>query len=207
MKNGYMFFLNLGTVTYMARIALLLSGVGLLMVDGFYQKALLGACFAVAFLISIIKAPSDKDVLRAVEFFRSRFKEKIGESGHTYSMSGVKVVEGFRVKGKMKMKRTAGYDVIYPNLVSIGVAREEKGTLMFYADEICLLHRCEPLFKRCVVDTKSLELTAKVDEEDKDVVCISIKCPIYENGIDIITKNDFHYREFMEMIDTMNEGK
>ena len=28
-----------------------------------------------------------------------------------------------------------------------------------------------------------------------------------ENGIDIITKHDVHYREFMDLIDTMNEGK
>ena len=197
MKNGYMFFLNLGTVTYMARVFLLISGIALLSVDGFYQKVLVGIFFAVFFVISIIKAPSDKDVMRAIDFFRNRFKEKIGESGHTFSMNSVKVIEGYRVKGKMKIKRSVGYDVIYPNLVSFAIAREGKGSLMIYADELCLLRRGEPNFNRCIVDSQSLEITAR---EEDDVVFVNIRCPIYKEGIDIIVKNDFHYREFMDTI-------
>ena len=203
MKNGYMFFLNLGTVTYMARILLFISALAMLYVEGFYQKVIVFACLVVFFIISIIKAPSDKDVMRAVEFFRTRFKEKIGETGHTYSMNGVKVLEAYRVKGKMKMKRTVGYDVIYPNLVSVAVAKEDKGSLMFYVDELCLLRRGDAAFHRCVVDASALSVETRVDEDDKDVVCINIKCPIYEDGIELIAKNDFHYREFMEMIETV----
>jgi hypothetical protein len=142
--------------------------------------------------------------MRAIEFFRTRFREKIGETGHTYSMNGVKVLEAYRVTGKMKLKRTVGYDVIYPNLVSVAVAKEDKGSLMIYVDELCLLKRGEAAFHRCVVDASTLSVETRVDEDDKDVVCINIKCPIYENGIELIAKNDFHYREFMEMVETIN---
>ena len=204
MKNGYMFFLNLGTVTYIARIMLLISAFAMLYVNGFYQKAIVFVCLVIFFFVSIIKAPSDKDVMRAVEFFRTRFREKIGETGHTYSMNGVKVLEAYRVKGKMKMKRTIGYDVIYPNLVSVAVAKEEKGALMLYIDELCLLHRGDAAFHRCVVDASTLKIETHIDADDKDVVCITLKSPIYEESIELIAKNDFHFRDFMDMVETIN---
>ena len=204
MKNGYMFFLNLGTVTYVARNFLLIIAVVMLYVDGFYQKVIVFAFFLLCLFVSTIKAPSDKDVAREVEFFRTRFKEKIGETGHTYSMNGVKVLEAYRVKGKMKMRRTVGYDIVYPYLVSVAVARGEKRTLMLYVDELCLLKRGDAVFDRCVVDANTLKVTTKIDEEDNEVVCVTLECPLFENRIELIAKNDFHYREFMDMVGSIN---
>ena len=203
MKNGYMFFLNLGTVTYMARILLVIDSFAFLMVNGFYPRVAIAVLWAICFVVSIIKAPSDKDVVRAIEYFRKRFKEKIGEAGHTYSINGVKVLEAYRVKGKMKMRRTVGYDVIYPNLISLALAKEDKGTLELYVDELCLMRRGDVAFHRCVVDAKTLVVNARLDEDDKDVVCITLKCPIYKEEIEIIAKNDFHYREFMDMVESI----
>ena len=204
MKNGYMFFLNLGTVTYMARILLIGAVFAFFSVEGFYQKLIVSACLFVLFVISVIKAPSDKDVVRAIEFFRTRFKEKIGDTGHTFSMNGVRVLEAYRVKGKMRMRRTVGYDIIYPNLISVALAHEDKGKLMLYVDELCLLRRGGAAFHRCVVDNKTLRISTRLDDVDKDVVWITLGCPLFEKDIEIIAKNDFHYREFVEAAESLS---
>lgn len=204
MKNGYMFFLNLGTVTYMARIFLVISAVAFFSVNGFYQRMAIGACIVVLLLISVIKAPSDKDVMRAVQLFRERFKEKLAEGGHTYSMQGVKVLEAYRVKGKMKLKRTVGYDVVYPHLVSLALAKSDRGKLELYIDELCLFKRGEPEFSKRIVDATCFGISVKADEQDSDVIEMTLCCDGYAGGMTIIAKNDYHYREFMDMLDTIN---
>ena len=200
MKNGYMFFLNLGTVTYMARILLIITVIAFFSVNGFYQRLILGVCLAVLLLISVIKAPSDKDVMRAVQLFRERFKEKLAESGHEHSMRGVRVLEAYRVKGSMKLKRNVGYDLVYPHLISLALAKSDKGSLELYIDELCLFYKGEPEFSKRIVNASNFRVSANIDTENEDVVELTIGCEGYREGIKIITRNDYHYREFMELI-------
>ena len=203
MKNGYMFFLNLGSITYMARILLFVVALIFVSVDGFFERMFILACIVVLIIISSIKAPSDKDVLRGIEFFRQRFKEKIKESGHTYSMQNVKVIEAYKLKGKMKMRRMVGRDIIYPHLFSIALAPSDKGKLMLYADELCLLKKGDPSFCECLVDISAIEISSCIDDDDADVVYIELKCKdckALDEGVSLVAKNDFHYREFIEML-------
>ena len=44
----------------------------------------------------------------------------------------------------------------------------------------------------------TLKISTRLDEIDKDVVWITLGCPLFEKDIEIIAKNDFHYREFVE---------
>ena len=76
-----------------------------------------------------------------------------------------------------------------------------------YVDELCLLRRGGAAFHRCVVDNKTLRISTRLDDVDKDVVWITLGCPLFEKDIEIIAKNDFHYREFMEIVESINNGK
>ncbi len=203
MKNGYMFFLNIGTLTYIARVLLLVLTVALFFVDSFFLRTVVLVCLAVCLLISIIKAPSDSDVMKALEFFRKRFNEKIAENGHVYSIKGVKVIHAYKLKGRMLLKRTVGYDVIYPNLVSVALANAGNGELELYIDELCLLKKGDPKFTKHVVDASNLRISSRNDGGDPEVVEMTIYCEGYEEGLRIITKKDFHYKEFVEMSDSL----
>ena len=200
MKNGYMFFLGLGRIAFYARISLLVLVFAFFNVDNFYLKLAVSACIVVALAVSIIKAPADKDVVRQIEYFRQKFKERIQDIGHTYSMKNVKVLEAYRVKGGMNAKRVVGRDVIYPYLMSVAVAPAEKGTVMMYTDELCLLKKGEPEFREHRIELCNIDISTQVDDSDSGVVCIELKIPSYDEKVKLIVKNDFHYREFMEIL-------
>ena len=154
---------------------------------------------AIAPAISVIKAPSDKDVIRKIEYFRQRFKERIKDDGHTYSMQNVKILEAYRVKGNMKARRIVGRDIIYPYLMSVAIAPAQKGSVMVYTDELCLLKKGDPVFCEQLVDLRDISISSKIDDGDHDVVYIDLKVPAYRDGVTLVVKNDFHYREFIEI--------
>lgn len=200
MKNGYMFFLGLGRIAFYARISMLVFVFAFFNVNNFYLKLAVSACIVVSLAVSVIKAPADKDVMRQVEYFRQKFKERIQDIGHTYSMKNVKVLEAYRVKGGMSAKRVIGRDVIYPYLMSVAVAPAEKGAVMLYTDELCLLKKGDPVFREHRVELSNIDISTKIDNGDSDVVYIEMKIPSYDEVVKLIVKNDFHYREFMELI-------
>jgi hypothetical protein len=197
-----MFFLGLGKVALFARISLLVLICALVYLDisNFFIKLALLFAIAVALALSVIKAPADKDVMRQIEYFRRKFKERIQDIGHTYSMKNVKVLEAYRVKGGMNAKRVVGRDVIYPYLMSVAVAPAEKGTVMMYTDELCLLKKGEPEFREHRIELCNIDISTQVDDSDSGVVCIELKIPSYDEKVKLIVKNDFHYREFMETL-------
>ena len=201
MKNGYMFFLNLGNVTFIARIFLIVFAIAFLSVDSFSLKVYIAIAFVISFAVSVIKAPSDKDVLRTIERFRGEFKEKLFESRHTSSAQSVKVIEAYKVVGKMCMKRAVGRDIIYPHLISLALAPSAvSGKMILYVDELCLLKKGDIRFNEYLVDSSNFRIETETDEKDRDVVTLNVKYPSCEEGISLVLKNDFHYRDFMEFI-------
>ena len=202
MKNGYMFFLSLGKVALFARITLLVlvCAFAYLDISNFFIKLALSIAIVIAIAFSVIKAPADKDVMRQIDFFRQRFKERIKEIGHTYSMKNVKVIEAYRVKGNMHMRRTVGRDIIYPYLMSVAISPVQKGSVMVYTDELCLLKKGDPVFRESLVNISDLNVSTKYDDDDQDVVYMGLTLPGYEERVELIITNDFHYREFMEII-------
>ena len=115
-------------------------------------------------------------------------------------MKNVKVLEAYRVKGGMSAKRVIGRDVIYPYLMSVAVAPAEKGAVMLYTDELCLLKKGDPVFREHHVELSNIDISTKIDNGDSDVVYIEMKIPSYDGVVKLIVKNDFHYREFMETL-------
>ena len=202
MKNGYMFFLSLGKVALFARISLLVlvCAFAYLDISNFFIKLALSVAIVIALAFSVIKAPADKDVVRGIEFFRQRFKERIKDIGHTYSMKNVRVLDAYRVKGNMHMNRTVGRDVIYPYLMSVAISPVQKGSVMVYTDELCLLKKGDPVFREALVNVEDLKVSAKIDNDDPDVVYVELTLPNYEERVELMVINDFHYREFMELI-------
>jgi hypothetical protein len=171
-------------------------------ISNFFIKLALGAAIAVALAFSVIKAPADKDVVRAIEFFRQRFKERIKDIGHTYSMKNVRVLEAYRVKGNMHMKRTVGRDIIYPYLMSVAISPVQKGSVMVYTDELCLLKKGDPVFREALVNIEDLKVSVKYDNDDHDVAYVELTLPTYEERVKLMSVNDFHCREFMDLLNT-----
>lgn len=205
MKNGYMFFLCLGGVTLFARLALVALAVAFFSVDEFFLRIYIGIALFLCLVVSVIKAPSDKDVMRAIERFREGFKEKLQSSRHACSMGSVKVLEAYKVKGAMRMKRTVGRDVIYPHLISLAIAPSpEAGKMILYVDELCLFKVNDIRFSERTVDASSCEISTECDGES---VTLTLRCEGYEQGVSFITKNNFHYREFIDAASSVVSSK
>ncbi len=199
MKNGYMFFLHLGAVTHFARIALLIAAIAFFNTDNFYLKIWIAVFAAICFVPSVLHAPSDKDAMRATKQFYDEFKERLEETRHSHSIQSVKIVNAYKVCGNMKMCRSVGSDVIYPNLISAALApAPEKGKLTLYVEEFTLLKKSDLRQFECLVGASDIELESKFEESDETVVTLTIKCPLYPDGVSMIMRNDFHYREFVE---------
>ena len=115
-------------------------------------------------------------------------------------MKNVRVLDAYRVKGNMHMNRTVGRDVIYPYLMSVAISPVQKGSVMVYTDELCLLKKGDPVFREALVNVEDLKVSAKIDNDDPDVVYVELTLPNYEERVELMVINDFHYREFMELI-------
>ena len=101
----------------------------------------------------------------------------------------------------MRMKRAVGRDIIYPHLISLALAPSaESGKLILYIDELCLLKKGDIRFNEYLVDSSNFKVEAETDENDREVVTLNVKYPSCEEGISLVLKNDYHYREFMDFI-------
>ena len=111
--------------------------------------------------------------------------------------------------GFLKIANDICFKVLLPVLLFYNVANANifevfRGKLILYVEEFTLLKKTDLQQHECVVGAKDLELISKFDESDETVVTLTMKCPLYPEGISMIMKNDFHYREFVEAASTLS---
>ena len=195
MKNGYMFFFNMGAITATSRILLVFGILGLINFGlndiMFWVCALMSV---ICFILNLFHSPTDKDFLLAMEDFGLGFEKELQNRHGIMSMDNVARVNGFLKKGRMMLKRCVDRKMIYPN-PAILAAIDLHGELMVFCATISMLKKNDPEYVRCTVDG-DFSVKQELDEEEKTVF-ITLSCREFPKGVTVVAPNDYHVRAFL----------
>jgi hypothetical protein len=200
MKNGFLFFWNMGRITTGARIALLP-----LIYLAFFQVRPMGIAFftclallAVALLLSFIPAPSDKKAKATLERFRSEHKEEMMSRCGFVNDEGILLLHGYAEEGNMRLSRTLGREVIYPVPLDIGFANHlGKGRLLIGKRTLIKPLPAEYFFLRDE-ELTAVRIEMTTESETEEVARLTFSHPALPENLTMYVKNDFRVRDFLE---------
>ena len=202
MKNGYMFFFNLGNITKMSRIFFVFSVAGLFMLD--ISEIMFWVCAVVAvvcFVLNLFRAPSDKDFFAAMEDFKLGFEKTLQNRYGIMSMDNVARVEGYVQNKRMALKRVVNNKVIYPCPAILG-AINLHGEVMVFVGRTSMLKKTDAEYIKCDPKDEGFKISSEISEDEK-VAFITVVCRELSDEITVAVDNNYHYRAFMEKV----EGK
>ena len=200
MKRGILFFYNMGTITTIARIAILPLGWTLTRFAPpafFFSLFLLG----ISLLVAMIPAPSDKAMMRVIERYRDEAKRQMSEESMIRDAERFIVLHGYRKGGALRLHRRVGRDVVYPFPTSFFYG--ERGNKRFLMIAKKSLLKAEPADYEMIhlhepEEAEALRVTVQVDPRSEDVVELTLYTKHAPHGITIFARNDYHYRDFVK---------
>jgi len=200
MKRGILFFLNMGTITRGAKIAILPAVFLVFLAKGFLM---MGLSIAFAFLcicVAAIPAPSDDVAMFAIKSFYESFEERIqAKSGKKHNFEYIK---GYQVKGKMFLKRRVKNKMVYPiPMVASIVSMCEDEELYLMIGRMSLLKNERPVFEEAKIS--DCDISVENDTEENSMI-ILIKTSKTQEGISFVVENNYMSREFLSVV---NENK
>ena len=202
MKNGYMFFFNLGNITKMSRIFFVFGVAGLFMLD--ITEIMFWVCAVVSvvcFVLNLFRSPSDKDFLAAMEDFAYGFEKNLQNKYGIMSMDNVARVEGYVQNKRMALKRVVNNKVIYPCPAILG-AINLHGEVMVFVGRTSMLKKTDAEYIKCDPKDEGFKISSEISEDEK-VAFITVVCRELFDEITVAVDNNYHYRAFMEKV----EGK
>ena len=205
MKNGYMFFFNLGNITKVSRIVMVFALCGL--INFGISEIMFWVCAAVAvvcFSLNLFHSPTDKDFMNALADFREGFEKELGNRHGIMSMDNVARTEGFVKNKRMLLKRRVDKKIIYP-CPAILAAIELHGEVMVFAGRISMLKKNDPQYVRCDLD-KDMKIEGFCEEGDPTAI-ITLSSSALPGEITVAVPNDYHYRAFMDKVGKRSEEK
>ncbi len=202
MKRGILFFYNMGTITTIARIAIIPLGWTLTRFAPpafFFSLFLLG----VSLLVAMIPAPSDKAMMRVIERYREDALRQMSEESMIRDKERFIVLHGYRKGGTMALRRRVGRDVVYPFPTSFFYGERGNKRFLMIAKKSLLkeeptdyemIHLHEP------EEAEALRVTVQVDPQSEGVVELTLYTKHAPHGITVFAKNDYHYRDFAKAV-------
>ena len=205
MKNGYMFFFNMGAITAMSRIFLVVGILG--MINWRITQVMFWVCAAIAvvcFVLNLFHSPTDKDFLLGIEDFQLGFKKELQNRYGIMSMDNMAVLNGFVKKGRMFLKRCIDRKMIYPH-PSILAAIELHGELQVYFGHISMMKKSDPEYVKCTVD-KDFSIENELGEDERTAF-VTLKCKEFPKGVTVVITNDYHLRDFLDKVSLKEQAK
>ena len=203
MKNGILFFFNMGKITTVARIAL--APFALMIWRSWGQVFwffFFIALFALALLISFVPAPSDRGVMLALERARQDFDMLIRSKCSTGNSDSATKLDGYRVKGKMILKRQKGTKVIYPHPAFFAISKAADRQYWFFVSCSSLTNEKPPLTFCCPIKSPDYELSIEGDSDDfQKVAYLTLKCELFPEGESFVVDRNYRIREFLAQIE------
>ena len=200
MKNGILYFFNMGNITRIARFLILPLFVGVLFAP-FYSIFFPLSCFGfvLSIVLSVIHAPSDDAINKIIDEFESDLHQRLLNSCRAKS-GDVKILKGYEKVGKMILRRGRGKTVVYPHLAAIGIIQTPEKCVLMVARRTLL----SDSFMKCgefeCHERTRLVVGSSVMNEDDNVMELTFSIEGVEDQMVMIVKGDFHYRDFMSAI-------
>lgn len=209
MKNGFLFFLNMGKITTAARIALIPSALFIFRTvpssPAFYFFI---GLTVLSLVLALIHSPSDKAMQQALEHFYEDVQEKKKELCVIKDDKHYIVMRGYQKRGYMRLCRQLGTDIVYPHPLVLVHAQKEKRRFLLVAMKD--LTKNKPIDYHLIDLTQEATDTSLLFEENpnnKKVAQVLLHHPRFCNDLIIYTKNDYHYRFLEEATVDLQKNK
>ena len=200
MKKGFLFFLNMGRITTIARISIIPLFLCVINIP-FHSILYTLSCilFALSILLSMIPAPSDRTAEKVINEFELDLRQRLLNCCRVKDGNAV-ILKGYEKVGLMVLRRGLGKEVIYPHLVAIGFLQTMDKTVLIVAKKTMLSAApVEYQEIECVQDTRFLIQSKPIDEEES-IAEVTFSVENAQQAILMYAKMDYHYRDLLGAI-------
>ena len=203
MRNGCLFFLNMGRITTGARIAILP-----LIYLTFFQVRPFGVAYftcmvllVLSVLLSMVPAPSDRTAKRTIDRFRYEHKEEMMDRCGFANDSELLLLYGYAEDTKMWMKRALGREMVYPYPVAIGFAFHlNRGRLLIGKRSLLRPKPAEYCFLKDE-ELSGISYEMHIETDNEEVARLTLRHAALPEELTIYVKNDFCVRELVESLE------
>ena len=200
MRNGILLFMNMDRVRSIARWIFLpllfiiftvrfgspifFIGIGVLVLSAF---------------LTFLPTPTAKDLQRALNDFQTNLKEQTLRAAVAKNEDLMVIMNGYRMHGKMLLKRQVGKDVVYPHLASLSLYCKGNSCTLVLGTKSLL--SVEPaVYTRLSLTPALLSVATDETVEREGVITLTVSAPELSEPLTLFVKNDYHYRDFMNAI-------
>ena len=198
MKKGLLFFLNLRPYVKIARVCLIPAAFFLFFARGVFLMTLSAVIIGILLVISIIRTPSDDQILKEIQQFHDEFKKRVSSDSETQRYNEVKIIKGYQQKGRMRVKRQVGGETIYPCITDLAIARKGED-FVFYFKELNLLRKSESNQNLYSINPTNFRYTYE-PLPNENAAILEFMLSEVNIHISILVESDYHLRDFLEMV-------
>lgn len=206
MKNGFLFFLNMGRITTIARISIVPLFLCVINIP-FHSILYTLSCilFVLSILLSIIPAPSDKVVDKIIAGFQSDLQQRLLHCCRVKN-GDVVILRGYEKSGKMILRRQLGKNVVYPHLAAIGFCTTKNKTVLVIARKSLLSNELAKYQEiECNSNTRFC-IETNVINNDETVIELKFSVEGTKDQIIMFAKSDYHYRDLLSAIQNFSKN-
>ena len=200
MKNGFWYFLNLGRITMIARIAVFPLFLCVWYIQWFSPLYPISCIlFGVSIVLSLIPAPSDKTMNEIIDEFVPDLKKRLLDRCKAPNGDAI-IVSGYEKSGTMRLRRTRGNELVYPKLAGIACFQSKDKCVLMIAKKSLLsseLARYQEI--ECNPNTQ-ISIKSSVIDEDENILEVTLSMDNQEEQTTLWVKADFHYRDLLNAI-------
>ena len=198
MKKGLMFFLNLHSYIKIARICLIPAVFFLFFARGAVLMSIAAVIFGILLVFSIIRAPSDEEMLKRIKRFHEEFQKRVSADTETKRYNEAKILTGYRHGGGLLLKRQVEGEYVYSCILAVGIAR--KGSdFTFYTNELNLLRKGENPRNQYAINPSNFQYTYE-PLPNENAVILEFMLLETNTHLSVLVENDYHLRDFLDII-------
>ena len=203
MKKGLMFFLNLHSYIKVARICLIPAAFFLFFARGVVLLSVAAAVAGILLVISLIRAPSDEEILKGIKQFHEEFSKRVQADTETKRYNESKTLKGYRQGGGTILKRQVDGEYVYSCILDVGIARRG-ADFTFYVGELNLLHKGASRHDHYSINPGNFRYTYEPIPSEN---AAKLEFMLTDANIHlvILVDNDYHVRDFLEVVKTFEK--
>lgn len=198
MKKGFMFFMNLHNYIKIARICLIPAVFFLFFARGALLMGVAAAIVGVLLIVSIIRAPSDEEVLKHIGQDRDEFQKRFISEAEIKGYRSMEVIHGFGQDNGLRLKRRVNGEYIYSHIVNIGVARKGAEILLSVGEQD-LLKKDEGTREQFTLPVTELQYVYEPIPNEGTAVLELVLLPT-NTHIAILVEQDYHFRAILDIL-------
>ena len=160
------------------------------------------ALLVLAMILGLIPAPSDRSVMQMLDRTKQDFDKLIQNKCNSSNSENAMRLEGYRVKGKMILKRHKDTKMIYPHPAFFAIAKGADKQYWLFVSSFSLTKKRPPKILCCPLNSNEYELSADFGgEEFSKTAYLTLKCEFYPDGETFVVDKNYRLRDFLAQIE------